>query len=606
MKHTGKRKFIRILATLLLLSILSQNKLVVYAEAEKQSETLSTKEQVIIHENDTTNEYETLPTNIHYLGISYDCSIPVVKINDVWMIPAENVFSDILNCYYQYSEKDNSILIKSPDREYTVNFTINSNIALVNDKEITMPYAVVLGTQKTTNQCDYMLPLDFIITQLGYTYTIQEQLGQDGIAQSYSLQITSNYLFTIAAKDISYDTEKYNNALAGVTIRKNDAGSQNNIQGVTLYNISTENVVVSQDAKNYSVTLQFLKTYNPFGDMTKSLKNGITKSIKIWETQDFTTCIQITYNPKQIYSQKITENGGMITLSKGNFSMRAALPDGVSFSKITTTDRYWNQRFFIIIPGNHVSFYKNYAPFDNSSYITGITVSQTSDGNTKLVVKTKGLKGYKLTKGEGSFTVQVGEPKDIYQNIVLLDAGHGGKDAGAVKNGLKEKNLNLSIIYKQMKQYFESNNSKVKAYWTRHDDTFINLYTRPTYSAKYQADLFVSLHMNSASSSSANGTEVYYSKLNNSKDFSGITSKLFAQKMQSTLINTLNTNNRGVKQAGFVVIKNNTVPSILIELGFVSGSSDSKKLKKTSFQKKAAKTIYQGICDTFESYPTIR
>lgn len=606
MKYTGKRKFIRILATLLLLSILSQNKLVVYAETGEQLETLSTKQQIIIQENDTTQEYETLPTNVQYLGISYDCSIPIVKINDIWMIPAENVFSDMLNCYYQYSKKDNNILIKSPDREYTINFTINSTLALVNDKETTMPYAVVLGTQKTTGQSDYMIPLDFIITQLGYTYTIQEQIGQDGITQSYSLQITSNYLFTIAAKDISYDTEKYNNALAGVTIRKNDAGNQNDIQGVTLYNISPENVVVSQDAKNYSVTLQYLKTYNPFGDMTKSIKNGITKSIKIWETQDYATCIQITYNPKQVYSQKITENGGIITLSKGNFSMRVALPDGVSFSKITTTDRYWNQRFFIIIPGNYVSFYKNYAPFDNSSYITGITVSQTSDGNTKLVVKTKGLKGYKLTKGEGSFTVQVGEPKDIYQNIVLLDAGHGGKDAGAVKNGLKEKNLNLSIIYKEIKQYFESNNSTVKAYWTRHDDTFINLYTRPTYSAKYQADLFVSLHMNSASSSSANGTEVYYSKLNNSKDFSGITSKLLAQKMQSTLTNTLNTKNRGVKQAGFVVIKNNTVPSILIELGFVSGSSDSKKLKKTSFQKKAAKTIYQGICNTFESYPTIR
>lgn len=82
--------------------------------------------------------------------------------------------------------------------------------------------------------------------------------------------------------------------------------------------------------------------------------------------------------------------------------------------------------------------------------------------------------------------------------------------------------------------------------------------------------------MNSANSSSANGTEVYYSKANNSSSFSGITSKLFAKKMQSTLVNALGTKNRGVKQAGFVVIKNNSVPSILIELGFITGSSDKR------------------------------
>lgn len=112
--------------------------------------------------------------------------------------------------------------------------------------------------------------------------------------------------------------------------------------------------------------------------------------------------------------------------------------------------------------------------------------------------------------------------------------------------------------------------------------------------------------MNSASSSSANGTEVYYSKVNNSKNSAGLTSKKFATRMKNTLVDTLDNKDRGVKQAGFVVNKYNTVPSILIELGFVTGTSDSKKLKKVSYQKKAAKAIYQGIANTFKKFPTGR
>ena len=112
--------------------------------------------------------------------------------------------------------------------------------------------------------------------------------------------------------------------------------------------------------------------------------------------------------------------------------------------------------------------------------------------------------------------------------------------------------------------------------------------------------------MNSASNTSANGTEVYYSKENNSKAFSNLTSKKLAGNMLDTLVGSLGSKDRGVKQAGFVVAKYNTVPAILIELGFITGNTDSKNLKKTSYQKKAAKALYQGIVDTFEEYPTER
>lgn len=80
--------------------------------------------------------------------------------------------------------------------------------------------------------------------------------------------------------------------------------------------------------------------------------------------------------------------------------------------------------------------------------------------------------------------------------------------------------------------------------------------------------------MNSATSKSANGTEVYYSVSNNKTSFSGITSKSMANLFRKQLLADLKTTNRGTKTAAYYVLKHNTVPAILIELGFISGNSD--------------------------------
>ena len=283
-----------------------------------------------------------------------------------------------------------------------------------------------------------------------------------------------------------------------------------------------------------------------------------------------------------------------------------ALPDNVKFSKIKTTDQYWKKRFLIVIPGKQKNFYKENPPYKNSSGIKNISIKETSAGNTQIIVNTKSLKGYKLLSCENGFTVNIGSPKKIYRNIIMLDAGHGKKDSGATAAGVKEKNLCLDILYNKAKEYFDSTSSNVKAYLTRHDDTFINLYQRPKYSKRYSADLFLSLHMNFSTSKKAKGTEVYYSKVNNKRSFSGLNSKIFATRMRNTIVKNLHTKNRGIKQAGFVVIKRNTVPAVLVELGFVSNPRERGKLKTSTYQMKAAKSLYKGVSETFKKYPTAR
>ena len=134
----------------------------------------------------------------------------------------------------------------------------------------------------------------------------------------------------------------------------------------------------------------------------------------------------------------------------------------------------------------------------------------------------------------------------------------------------------------------------------------MTLADRAAFAKSVGADAFISLHMNSASNKTANGTEVYYSVSNNNTSFSGINSQKMANLFKTQLVTDLKTKNRGTKTAAYYVLKHNTVPSILIELGFISGNSDYSNLVNPAFQENAAKSIYTGIVSMFNSYPTGR
>lgn len=180
------------------------------------------------------------------------------------------------------------------------------------------------------------------------------------------------------------------------------------------------------------------------------------------------------------------------------------------------------------------------------------------------------------------------------EKIVAIDAGHGGKDPGATENGLQEKEINLAVALKVesiLKQH------GIKVVMTRTDDTFLELRERINVATEQKADTFVSIHANSFSSNSANGTETYYSTA--SLNPRAEQSKQLATFIQERLYKAMGTSNRGVKQGGFFVIKNNPLPSALVELGFVSNAGDAAKLGSEEYRNKAAEAIALGIVDYY-------
>ena len=208
---------------------------------------------------------------------------------------------------------------------------------------------------------------------------------------------------------------------------------------------------------------------------------------------------------------------------------------------------------------------------------------------------------------------------------IVVDAGHGGWDLGTVgRRGLLEKDLVLEIS-QRLGKLLESRLG-MEVIYTRPDDNYITLDERASIANQSQADLFVSVHANYSDLPSARGVETYYTNFFSapgSKDVdthspaSGpkpVTASLsatdlherieqsrhLAASVQRSLYGTLSAQNpglrdRGIKEAGFVVLTESAMPGILAEVSFVSSPTDEQKLRSDGYREQIAEALYRGI-----------
>jgi N-acetylmuramoyl-L-alanine amidase len=302
--------------------------------------------------------------------------------------------------------------------------------------------------------------------------------------------------------------------------------------------------------------------------------------------------------------------GNENTAGSGETGLQIKLPDGVNFSDIQDVDRYYDNEIAIILPGDYSDFYNNNPVSVLSSVVTNTSVGNNDDGMTEITISTSRLQGYKLKENNGSIDVTLGEPRDIYKSIVVLDPGHGGDAPGAMRslNGVMvyEKDVNLAILYEKGNKYFNSKDSKIKVYYTRQDDSSVSLTDRAVFADKVGADIFVSLHMNTSTNTTVKGTDVYYSTVNTSVADSGLTSKNLAEFLINYLPDEVGTVKRSAINSKLAVNKNNVVPASLIELTFMSTKSELSRIVDEDFQDNTARAIYDALCALFEEYPTGR
>lgn len=300
-------------------------------------------------------------------------------------------------------------------------------------------------------------------------------------------------------------------------------------------------------------------------------------------------------------------NGGFsLTLDKAVCEIIMPKPEGLTSDMMSDEDHYFQNTFVIRLQGDYTSVINNSTITNTSGTVTGISVSLNSNNETEITVRTSKLQGYQYGMDDTNIYINVGNPKEIYKNIVILDPGHGGGANGAEYFGTKEKDLNYKILYTIGKKYFNQDTSKLKVYYTRITDVDMSLSDRAAFASKYGADLFVSLHMNAALTKTAHGTEVYYSTSNNSPNAAGLTSKILADAFAESIPANLGTLKRGSRAEKYTVVHKNTVPAVLIELGFLSNENDHALLTDANFQENAARTIYETLLQVLKKYPTGR
>lgn len=170
--------------------------------------------------------------------------------------------------------------------------------------------------------------------------------------------------------------------------------------------------------------------------------------------------------------------------------------------------------------------------------------------------------------------------------VVVLDPGHGGPDPGAVGiGGLQEKEAVLAIS-RQVATALEQQG--IQVVMTRPDDRDLDLEPRVRLAERANADIFVSIHANSISMSrpDVNGLETYHYST---------TSQRLAQVIHNNLLQTTDLRDRGVRQARFYVIKNTSMPAVLVEIGFVTGREDAARLSSATGRSQIAQGITRGI-----------
>lgn len=229
-------------------------------------------------------------------------------------------------------------------------------------------------------------------------------------------------------------------------------------------------------------------------------------------------------------------------------------------------------------------------------------------------------------------------------DVIVLDAGHGGKDAGAIGvGGVKEKDVNLGVVL-QLGKLIEKEMKNVKVVYTRKNDTFVELYKRGKIANEEDGKLFISVHCNSTphKPTNAEGYELYLLRPGRTKEAIAIAERensvieyeenpkryekltdenfilvtmahsaymKYSEKFSDILNKQMNADlpvsSRGVKQAGFYVLVGAAMPSVLIETGFLSNRKDARYLKSRKGQKNIANAIFKSIKSFKEYYERV-
>lgn len=284
-------------------------------------------------------------------------------------------------------------------------------------------------------------------------------------------------------------------------------------------------------------------------------------------------------------------------------------PSKINEIKIFEDEKYYTAKIKLteIPPYNEIETSKNSVDFiiydsilDKENLIQTIEtnanfkISKDEFNNLKIsYFSNLPLSGHNVQIDGGNLLLKVkkpflyGENKPLENLTIVIDPGHGGSDPGAVRNNLKEKDINLEIS-KKVKSKLKKLGADV--YLTREKDEYKGLYERVDFAKEKNADIFISIHQNSyldrKNENKKEGTSAFYY---NKESYN------LADEIKNAIVKRTKLKDDGTNLASLAVIRTADPVSVLIECGYIANKKESEKLSDSHFQKKLARAIVSGV-----------
>ena len=430
-----------------------------------------------------------------------------------------------------------------------------------------------------------------------------EYISKDGLSNIQLMNITYNKLDSIG----KIETPTNDQTVVGGTL--NFSGWSLSSTGVKEVKIYIDNVLkttTTADKEKNDIDNKYSNypNYNKCGYETKIDISDLSAGEKVIKTEEvsndgsiITNTVKIKVNRREPaiaidtpYSDTVV-NENMITITGWTIN-----ENGTKEVKVYVDDIFRANAEFGLIRNDVGRDFSDFLYSLNSGYSCTLDFDKIGTGRHEIRVDAIGKDGKKVSVYRTFYYKN-------YGLLVVIDAGHGGTDPGALSNfggrNYIEKDLNREIAYKT-KKLLEQAGCRVEM--ARSNDDTVSLEQRASFANSINADLFISIHQNSFSNESAHGTEVYYTtkypdggfpaqdrnnKLNKSKTLASIISGNIASGMGFV--------NRGAKDGNLFVLRNTKMPAILVECGFQSNYSNVIKLSDGSAQEEIARQIVNGV-----------
>lgn len=271
------------------------------------------------------------------------------------------------------------------------------------------------------------------------------------------------------------------------------------------------------------------------------------------------------------------------------------LENNIAAENVTIENHYMDRQVWISIKGASSDYYVEAALSGNLSFITKGSYEIREDG-VVLKLSTRELYECHSTLEEKQLYVEMIRPREVYDKIIVIDAACGGSDMGITANDILEKDIVLDIV-KQAKLLLD--NTDIKVYYTRIEDTDVTAESRVALANEVQADMFISIRLSSDEDEELYGIEAIY---NANYYLPGFNSVSLADRVERAVVTRINGRGNGLYEAADsdILVQEAKVPVAVLQVGYASNTKEAELLNREDYRALIAAGIVDAVTKAYE------